>query len=1109
MIVTFVSECDKKAINKTCRVLDAFANRLGNRTWQTVITNEGLQSVKKLLRATASKNTAVACHWIRSRSRSELLWIVGDRKKFNNEGFVPVNTTKKDILKSHWENGWRFLPLIKSLTALAALFHDWGKSTDYFQEKLINLKKTADPLRHEWLSILLLNVLVNNATDEEWLKKLSTGQISSNALISKLIEKYNNNQLKTPLNQLPEAASIIAWLIVSHHRLPVTDQCKGMELQDFKSLFNMIYQTWGYENKSDETQFKKDLKHCLCFSKGLPIDSSVWLKFAQKYANKMIDSLPLLRQTLADGSWRIVLHYSRLALMLGDHWHSSQDKDDQWKCSCALYANTDSKSNSLKQQLDEHLIGVTRQALKIAHLLPAFENRNEELLCAYDVKPLQHKSPAKYNWQDAAVSKIKAWRQQQGDQMDPYQFGFFAVNMASTGTGKTFANAKIMRALSMDEECLRYILALGLRTLTLQTGDEYRNRIKLDKDELAVIIGSRAILDLHNNNFLSNTDDRSINNGSESEESLLDNDIYFEAAIPESNLSTVLRSDKNRQLLYAPVLCCTIDHLIAATETKKGGKYILPFLRLMSSDLVIDEIDDFDGKDLIVIGRLIHLAGMLGRKVMISSATIPPNLAEGYYNAYQAGWSLFAKSRGLNQNIGCVWIDEFKTVVNTINSNKEKLGVEEFRQYHKLFVEKRCEYLQKQSPKRKVNIIPCNLPDSITEKQSIESYYFSVIKEAIIEKHLNHHLNDTQTGKNVSFGLVRIANIIPCINLTRYLLNTEFPDDIDIRVMAYHSRQVLIMRNEQEKYLDDVLKRNKGDHHPLSHPHIRSHLEEISSKNVIFILVASPVEEVGRDHDFDWAIVEPSSYRSFIQLVGRVLRHREPPKNGLSSPNIALLQYNIKGLLSGKSVAFTNPGYESNTNRLSTHDLFKLVDVEKLSERLDAQPRINKKGILNPQSDLADLEHTCIHQLLTDYSKKGPESIEGWLSGFWWLTAIPQILIKFRGFNQEKLLYLVPDDQGWVFAEKDPLGNANPVEICYNIKQEDLTKNELERLWLKRDYETLLEKTQMDKEKAALIYGEIGLPIYGNNLNDLNFTYINQLGLTQKIKRRIDVRPCY
>jgi CRISPR-associated endonuclease/helicase Cas3 len=45
--------------------------------------------------------------------------------------------------------------------------------------------------------------------------------------------------------------------------------------------------------------------------------------------------------------------------------------------------------------------------------------------------------------------------------------------------------------------------------------------------------------------------------------------------------------------------------------------------------------NDFDGKDLIAIGRLIHHAGMLGRKVMISSATIAPDLALGFFNAYQ------------------------------------------------------------------------------------------------------------------------------------------------------------------------------------------------------------------------------------------------------------------------------------------------------------------------------------------------------------------------------------------------------------------------------------------------------------------------------------------
>lgn len=97
MMVTFVSQCEKKALNRTRRVLDAFADRIGDNTWQTVITQEGLLAVKKLLRKTASKNTAVSCFWIRSRSRSDLVWVVGNRSKFNNKGVVPVNTTEKEV----------------------------------------------------------------------------------------------------------------------------------------------------------------------------------------------------------------------------------------------------------------------------------------------------------------------------------------------------------------------------------------------------------------------------------------------------------------------------------------------------------------------------------------------------------------------------------------------------------------------------------------------------------------------------------------------------------------------------------------------------------------------------------------------------------------------------------------------------------------------------------------------------------------------------------------------------------------------------------------------------------------------------------------------------
>lgn len=98
MMVTFVSQCRKKALNRTRRVLDAFANRIGDNTWQTIITEDGLIAVKTLLRKTATKNTAVACHWIRSRSRSDLLWVVGSQDSFNSQGIVPVNYTNGKLI---------------------------------------------------------------------------------------------------------------------------------------------------------------------------------------------------------------------------------------------------------------------------------------------------------------------------------------------------------------------------------------------------------------------------------------------------------------------------------------------------------------------------------------------------------------------------------------------------------------------------------------------------------------------------------------------------------------------------------------------------------------------------------------------------------------------------------------------------------------------------------------------------------------------------------------------------------------------------------------------------------------------------------------------------
>jgi CRISPR-associated endonuclease/helicase Cas3 len=1132
MMVTFVSQCEKNALKKTRRVLDAFANRIGDNTWQTLITEDGLQTVKQMLRQTASKSTAVSCHWIRTRARSQLLWVVGNKGKFNSEGVVPVNRTRKNLLNSEIENDWKYLPLIKSLTAMSALFHDWGKASKLFQEKLTPDSKNkfkGDPIRHEWISVLLLNALVSSKADKSWLNELMIGDFSE-VNLTKVVKE----QKLKPLDKLPHAAKLLAWLIVSHHRLPYSkEDWRNEAAPDIDSMLKRITQAWGYENKQDEQEYQKRVNNCFEFPNGLLTQSNEWLKQVKRWSNSLLSHLPLLESAMQDGSYRLVLHHARLCLMLGDHFYSSQDAAKAWKNTTGLFANTDRETSEFKQKLDEHLVGVARNALNTAHLLPAFE---QEPPVATDILVLRKASPAAFQWQDKAVTKINEWKKQQ----DKKAMGFFAVNMASTGCGKTFANAKVMRALSIDGKSLRYILALGLRTLTLQTGDEYRDRIGLTKAQLAVLIGSRAVAELHNsarhaaNNQNALAEDEITEEilGSESKQALLDEFIDYECDLPEDGMSTVLTCEKDKQFLYAPVLACTIDHLMAATETKRGGRYILPSLRLMSSDLVIDEIDDFTGDDLIAIGRLIHLAGMLGRKVMISSATIPPSLAIGYFNAYKKGWQIFSNSRDeAKAEIGCAWIDEFRTDVHTIKVINTESALPQYQQNHDNFIDKRVSKLKQQVAKRKAEIIACPLSEqnSLDESDSCEKEYFSIIEQAILTKHQHHHSVDEKTQLNVSFGVVRIANISPCVSLTKYLLQADFHDgtseedtkkSTEVRVMAYHSQQVLLLRHEQEKHLDNVLKRKEKqdqEQQAFSDPIIRQHLDSSFKKNkyvknIIFILVATPVEEVGRDHDFDWAIVEPSSYRSIIQLAGRVRRHRT---DAVEQANIGLMQYNIKAFKGNDKQGekyFIRPGYEDGISKaLASHNITELVVTHELKNSLSAIPRIQVPA--KPQEQmLASLEHHVTQNTLAKFEQIGADTMQGYLTETWYLTALPQVLTPFRKSEASINLFLfynTNNDQCY-FTQKDEAGKplldetyqAINREGILNITRVSLTPKETQNLWLERNYQQLLpqhisEPWLTTLKRVSLRYGEINMVERDN----AQYEYNDQFGLVKVNKK--------
>jgi CRISPR-associated endonuclease/helicase Cas3 len=492
MMVLFVSQCEKRALKRTRRVLDSFADRIGDNTWQTIITKEGLEAVKKLLRKTASKSTAVSCHWIRSRSRSELLWIVGKREKFNSEGVVPVHYTNNSLLDNYKEDSsWVYTESLALISSIAGLFHDFGKANLLFQKKLApgNDGKTFEPYRHEWISLRIFQAFVGSQSDREWLKKLVEVDNHTEEDVLDRLDPDPQKKIKHPLLSLPPIAKIVAWLIVSHHRLPVSsDETFRPQLENIDQWMEYFDDSWNSKNSSHEWS-KDDIEVNWIFQHGTPFKSAIWQIKASSLAERALKCTELFDQDWFQHNF--ALHISRLALMFSDHFYSSEDANKEWQDRNYLcYANTD-ESNRLKQKLDEHNIGVATNAGRIIYALPRLKSDLPAII--FD-KQFKAKVPAKlkdrFGWQDRAfelASKLK-------DKCDKY--GFFGINMASTGKGKTRGNARIMYALSEEDEC-RFSVALGLRTLTLQTGDAFKEHMDLKNDEYAVLIGSQAVKLLH------------------------------------------------------------------------------------------------------------------------------------------------------------------------------------------------------------------------------------------------------------------------------------------------------------------------------------------------------------------------------------------------------------------------------------------------------------------------------------------------------------------------------------------------------------------------------------------------------------------------------------
>ena len=1110
MMITLVSQCEKNALAKTRRVLDAFANRIGDNTWQTLITKEGLDTVHKMLRQTASKSTAVSCHWIRSRSRVQLLWVVGRKSAFNGEGVVPVNYTEKDITMFKDNAQWKTLDTIIYAASIAGLFHDFGKANVLFQQKLQpenTATKQSEPYRHEWVSLRLFQAFVsNNQNDQEWLNKLSEVEKNQSVECFKdgICGTAEDAEDNRPITDLPPFAQLVAWLIVSHHRLPLVPSWKnGINKAEFQHINTWLESNfeaiWNSYNCKDHPDLKSVIQDNWNFKKGLPYQSPQWRSQACMLASPAQRKLTQINQLDFLHDHIFTAHLARLSLMLADHFYSSQQPTAEWQnLHYEVYANTDRKTKALKQQLDEHCIGVAIHAKDIAKALPKLNYSLPQLADNAELKDkVEKENEALFGWQDKAQNLASNLSEASIKQ------GFFGINMASTGKGKTRANAKIMVALGEQTGRRRFSVALGLRSLTLQTGREYQNKLKLSNEELAIAVGGIAVKQLFEQQQKESTKSENADTGSESQEDYLDPNLFVDylGTLDRHSLSKWTKGrDKNRidKLLQAPVLVCTIDHLIPATEGTRGGRQIAPMLRLLTSDLIIDEPDDFGLDDLPALCRLVHWAGMLGSRVLFSTATMPPALAYAAFQAYQKGWSQYAKANltDWNEQIQCAWFDEKNTAEAVVKDFEN-----DFKKTHEKFICNRISYLQSQPHKHRAEIL------AVTQQNgdSVYQTYARTIQQGALDLHQQH--KQTLEGKQISIGLVRMANINPLVAVAKELL--ALPIDKQkgtiIHLCVYHSRFPLAIRSHLESELDSVLKRKDSNWPPQS---ITDKLEHSDKQNHIFIVLASPVAEVGRDHDYDWAIIEPSSMRSIIQIAGRILRHRNiTPKH----PNILLLDKNIK-CLKGEKPCFERPGFEIKKLQLqmNSHDLQTVLQTEQY-ETVNSIQRIKAPiGFQqNSNTNLVALEHHALHQQLFS-SKKSAKNKDPKPAKVWWQNSPHwcgevQKQQRFRQSDKDEAVYLVVQDNGtvdWQWKNENvyppEFGDISGVGI--SINEEDTTIAQETDFWFDLQavtiYKQLAESFKINTGEVSKRFGEVRLVTYSNDA--LEYRYHCNLGLYKK-----------
>jgi CRISPR-associated endonuclease/helicase Cas3 len=904
MLILCVSECTKKSLPKTRRILSKYLSHIGRRTWIGNLSEEGTQDLHNLLIKNSSKKTSITCYQIGKYNDKKICFHVGNKIHFNENGEYSYSITKMHqevelYFKSEEEQF--FLSILK----LSALFHDLGKSTVGFQEKLNNAlskngnyKIKKDVVRHELVSCLIIyGIIKNNMDDNIIFQHLSTEEnvhkcFSENSdnylnIIKSSLNKYCKTAIRDPWPQFSnfllsnsnqsKVIEYILWLVLTHHKLP-----EAKDLRVCSGVKNFWRAEFVDSSKILEKELLEEFLNFLTLKEGKkPWDNTGTQSWCASVAKECRFIAKYLQNNLNNKSFieTYVPNYLRPLLIISDYMGSEKKEKflgDSLSLNSTIFANTILQSDEkyYADTLDVHLN-------KVAHYTKVYFNcifLNSEAFSA--AMPLKSKKPdnERFLWQHEVYQKIDQLKKENASAQ------VFCVLTSSTGSGKTRAIALACSAAAQDHK-LRYSLGLGLRTLTLQTGSEYKKLY--DESDVAVVVGDRLTREIWESQAEHNDLMYDPQDGSSNSPQLLAelDDANFIIGGKSNNKSIPFLNKTQEVILSTPIVVATIDHLISGAEIKRGSESFMA-LRLMTSDLAIDEIDSFAASDLVSIGRLVYLTGFYGRNVVLSSASVQNIIVQKLYEAFLDG----VKDRNLKNNkeqniivcLGSNYSSCSSAKLMPINNN------DEFNKYYNEFLLNHCNYLKKSPEKHYAEFI------EVKDKKNFEEENFNIVLNAAERMHLRHSYMVKNNSFRFSIGFVRWNRTHICRDFAKWLMDEEkSKSELKIAVFCYHSYLNFVDRRRVESFLDKGLKRSENCNDPeilLNCPEFQKWYEQNDfPKNVMMLVSTTSIQETGRDHDYDWTILDPCSTRSIVQASGRVLRHR--PQCLPTGPNIGILRF--------------------------------------------------------------------------------------------------------------------------------------------------------------------------------------------------------------------------